>query len=150
METNKVENTHISIKGIFLGGLVAGIAICLGAVIMVAPIFGNEIDIVMDNLNLPQLGNLETVFFFGLSFVFGIFLVFLYAALKPQFGSKIKTAIIASLIIWCLAYLLNNISLVVYGFLPIKLAVFVIVWGLIELLLAGIIGTRLYERCQKT
>ena len=150
MGTDKEEKMPINYKGILISGLVAGIAICVGAIMMVAPIFTNEINLVLEHRNLPSLGVVAAVYFFGISVVFGIFLMFLYAVLRHKFGSKIKTAIIASLIVWVLGYLLNNISLVVYGFMPVKLALIGVFWGLIELLLAGIIGSRIYERTQKT
>ena len=148
-DNNQKEKIPLNLKAILISGFVAGIAICIGAIMMVAPIFSNEISIVLHHRNLPDLNAIATVYFFGISFVFGIFLMFLYAALRHRFGSKIKTAVIAALIVWVLAYLLNNISLVVYGFMPIKLALLGIFWGLIGLLLAGVIGSRIYERHQK-
>jgi len=85
------------------------------------------------------------VFFSLVSIILGIFLVFLYSILKLQIRSKIKTAIISALIIWFIAYFLSNVSLVAYGFMPVKLVVIGTVWGLGELLLAGIVGSTLYK-----
>ena len=150
MEIKKVEKAPTHIQNIVISGIVAGIAICIGAIIVVAPVFANEIDIVMKNLNLPDLGSLAAIYFFGLSFVFGIIIMLFYVILKPYFRSKITTAVTASLIIWGLAYFLNNVTLVIYGFLPVKLAAFVIGWGFIDLVLAGIIGSILYEWRQKS
>lgn len=145
-----MEKAPTHIQNIVISGIVAGIAICIGAIIVVAPVFANEIDIVMKNLNLPDLGSLAAIYFFGLSFVFGIIIMLFYVILKPYFRSKITTAVTASLIIWGLAYFLNNVTLVIYGFLPVKLAAFVIGWGFIDLVLAGIIGSILYEWRQKS
>ena len=56
-----------------------------------------------------------------------------------------KTAAIVSIIVWFLAYFLDNVSMVVYGFMPIRLTVIGTAWGLVELLLAGLIGSYLYK-----
>ena len=46
---------------------------------------------------------MDMVFFSLVSIVLGIFLVFFYAVLKPHCVSKIKTAIIVSLLVWFIA-----------------------------------------------
>ena len=61
----------------------------------------------------------------------------------PEF---IRNAVVASIIIWVLAYLINNVSLAVYGFMPVRLAIIGSIWGLLELLLASIIASRLHDR----
>ncbi|HHV04255.1 MAG: hypothetical protein M0P40_08815 [Bacteroidales bacterium] len=71
------------------------------------------------------------------------------AALKPQFKSKTKTAIIVSLLVWILANVIGNVANVVYGFMPVKITVIGIIWGLMEFLLATLVAARLYERNQK-
>jgi hypothetical protein len=42
-------------------------------------------------------------------------------------------------------YFLSNVSLLAYGFMPVKLTVIGTIWGLGELLLAGIVGSKLYK-----
>jgi hypothetical protein len=134
----------INFKSVFICGFIAGIIINISAISMV-PAVGNEMNDVLANRGLPPLSNMSMVFFSFVSIVLGIFLVFLYSILKPHLGSKIKTAIISSLIVWFIAYFLSNVSLVVYGFMPVKLVIIGTVWGLGELLLAGIVGSKLYK-----
>ena len=138
----------INIKSVFISGIVAGVIISISAITMVL-VVGNEMDIVLANRGLPPLSNAAMAYFCFISFIFGIALMLLYAILKPRFDSKIKTAIVASVAIWILAYLINNISLIVYGFMPIRLAVIGSIWGLMELLLASIISLRLYKEAKK-
>jgi hypothetical protein len=133
------------LKKVFLYGLVAGIIISISAITMV-PVVGNEMDNILSNLGLRPLSNLAMMFFCFISFIYGIFLIFLYAVMKLQFGSGIKTAVISSLIVWIIAYLIGNVSLIVYGFMPVKFVFIGTLWGLLELLLGGIIGSKLYER----
>lgn len=135
----------IKIKEILINGLIAGVIISISALTMV-PVVGNEMDSVLANRGLPPLSNAAMVYFCCISLIFGISVIFLYTVLKPRFGSWLKTAVIASIIVWVLAYLINNVSLAVYGFMPVRLAVIGSVWGLLELLLASIIASRLYDR----
>lgn len=89
------------------------------------------------------------LFFSMLSFIFGISLVWLYALVKEQLGAGTKTAIIVSLIFWFLTYFLSNVSLVVYGFMPVRLTVIGTTWGLGELILASIVGSKLYKEVKQ-
>ena len=138
----------INVKSVITSGLVAGVIISLSAITMV-PVVGNEMDTVLANRGLPPLSNLKMLYFCFVSFIYGIFLIFLYAALTPQFKSKTKTAIVASLIVWILSNVIGNVANVVYGFMPVKLTVIGTIWGLMELLLAALVASRLYERSQK-
>ena len=135
----------IRTKEILINGLIAGVIISISALTMV-PVVGNEMDSVLVNRGLPPLSNAAMAYFCCISLVFGISIIFLYTVLKPQFGSWVKTAVIASIIVWVLAYLINNVSLAVYGFMPVRLAIIGSIWGLLELLLASIIASRLYDK----
>jgi hypothetical protein len=135
---------RINRKRALLGGLVAGIVICLSAITMV-PVVGNEMDLALARFNLPPLSPEAMVFFTFVSLTFGQILVWSYAAVLPRFGPGPKTAIIVALVIWVQAYLFSNVSMVFYGFMPVKLTVIGTVWGLGEILVAGIIGTRFYR-----
>ena len=109
------------------------------------PIVGNEMDQVLANRGLPPLSNLAMAYVGMVSLITGIFLVWLYAVAKTHFGPGKKTAAIVSIIVWFLAYFLCNVSMVVYGFMPIRLTVIGTAWGLVELLLAGFVGSCLYQ-----
>jgi hypothetical protein len=134
----------INLKSALTSGLIAGIIINISAISMV-PAVGNEMNDVLANRGLPPLSNMSMVFFSFVSITLGIFLVFLYSLLKLHITSKTKTAVISSLIVWFIAYFLSNVSLIAYGFMPVKLVVIGTVWGLGELLLAGVVGSRFYK-----
>lgn len=134
----------INVKSVLTSGLISGIVINLSAIGMV-PIVGNEMDEVLASRGLPPLSNMAMLFFSMISFIFGISLVWLYALVKEQLGAGTKTAIIVSLIFWFLTYFLSNVSLVVYGFMPVRLTVIGTAWGLGELMLASIVGSKLYK-----
>lgn len=138
----------VNLKSVLTTGLISGILMLISAISMV-PVVGNEMDNVLASRGLPPLSIPDMFFFCFVSISIGIFLVFLYSLLKPHFGLKVKTAIISALIVWFIAYFLSNVSLVVYGFMPVKLTVIGTLWGLGELLLASIVGSRLYKEVKQ-
>ena len=134
----------INVKSIITTGLVSGLIINLSAISMV-PLVGNEMDEVLASRGLPPLSNMAMLYFSMISFVFGISLVWLYVLVKEKLGAGTKTAIIVSIIFWFLTYFLSNVSLVVYGFMPVRLTVIGTAWGLGELMLASFVGSKLYK-----
>jgi hypothetical protein len=134
----------INVKSILTSGLVSGLIINISAIAMV-PMVGDQFDRVLANRGLPPLSSIAMVFFSGLSFFMGFFLVWLYAVAKVQLGPGIKTAVIVSIVFWFVAYFIPNVSMVVYGFMPIGLTVIGTAWGLVELLVASIVGSILYK-----
>jgi hypothetical protein len=138
----------INLKSVFTSGAVAGVVISISAISMV-PAVGNQMDEVLASRGLPPLSNMAMAFFCFVSIALGTFLLFVYSLLKPHFASRIKAAITSSLIVWFIAYFLSNASLVAYGFMPVKLVVIGTVWGLGELLLAGLVGAKLYKERKK-
>ena len=56
-----------------------------------------------------------------------------------------QTAICASLIIWGLAYLYPNLFMIITNLFPRRLTVIVTIWGLAEILIAGVAGAWLYS-----
>jgi hypothetical protein len=75
----------------------------------------------------------------------GIALVLLYALVKDRLGAGVRTSVIVSLVFWFMTYFLSNASLIAYGFMPVRLTIIGTIWGLGELLLAGIVGSKLYK-----
>lgn len=138
----------INLKSVLFTGLISGIIILISALSMV-PVVGNEMNEILASRGLPPLSNRAMAFFCFVSISNGILLVSLYAILKPQFVSKIKTAIISALIVFFFSYFLSNASLVAYGFMPLKFTIIGTAWGLGELLLAGVVGSGLYKEVKE-
>jgi hypothetical protein len=138
----------VNIKSVLSSGLVAGITIIVSALAMV-PVVGNEMNKALADRGLPPLSKPAMAYFAMFSLIMGFFLVWLYAVLKTHFGPGKKTALIVSFIVWFLAYFLANVSKVVYGFLPVRLTVIGTAWGLVEVLLGGLIGSRCYREKKK-
>lgn len=134
----------INVISVITSGLIAGLLISLSAITMV-PVVGNEMDMVLASRGLPPLSKMDMLYFVVLSFINGIGLILLYALVKERLGAGIRTSVIVSVVYWFLTYFFSSISLIVYGFMPVRLTVIGIIWGLGELLLAGIVGSKLYK-----
>lgn len=82
----------------------------------------------------------------NLSYLFGfcIFVMWIYAAIRPKFGPGPKTAVIASLVLWTavLLFIVNNVNM---GLFPVKLSLVSLCFGLVELPLATVAGAKLYK-----
>jgi hypothetical protein len=138
----------INVKSVITSGLIAGLVISLSAITMV-PVVGNEMDLVLESRGLPALSNMAMLFFVVLSFINGITLILLYALVKERLGAGIRTAVIVTVVFWFLTYFLSNVSLIAYGFMPVRLTIIGTIWGLGELLLAGIVGSKLYKEVKQ-
>ena len=134
----------INVKSAFTSGLVAGIIIIIIGFGLV-PILGNQMNAVLESRSLPPLGIGAVVFFPIMSITFGISIVWLYALIQSKFKSKLKAAFVSAIIIWFYAYFLPNAALVAYGFMPFSLTAIGTAWGILEVLIASIIGSRLYK-----
>jgi len=134
----------INLKSVIITGILSGIVILTSGLTMI-PVVGDKMDEILANRGLPPLSNFAIVFICFVSICNGVFLTLLYSLLKPYFLSKIKTAIISSLIVFFVTYFPSNMSLVVYGFMPLDFSILGTVWGLGDLLLAGIVASKLYK-----
>ncbi len=135
---------RINGRRVLTSGLVAGLIISLSALAMV-PIVGAQMDAVLESRGVPPLGAGAMVFFVAQSFIFGVVLVWLYAAVQPRFPPGPRTAALVAVLVWYVSHFSANVSNVMYGFMPVSLTIVGTVWGLVELLVAGVAGAYLYR-----
>jgi hypothetical protein len=133
-----------NLKSLFISGLAAGIIIMIIGFGLV-PILGNQMNEVLESRTLPPLSKGAMGFFAFVSLTNGFSVVIFYTLLRSKFQSKLKAAVVGSLVLWFFVYFLSNAALVAYGFMPFHLVVIGTAWGLLELLTAGIVGSRLYK-----
>ncbi len=134
----------INLKSVITTGILSGIVILASGFTMI-PVVGDEMDKILNSRGLPPLSDWAILFICLVSISIGIFLVFLYSLLKAHFNSKCKAAVTSSLLVFFVTYFLSNASLVLYGFMPLKFAAIGTLWGLGELLLAGVIVPLIYK-----
>ena len=136
---------HINLKGVVIGGLLAGLIINISESILNIPVLGAQMEAALRALNLPPVGNGPIVVFLVGGFALGLILVWLYAAIRPRFGAGPKTAIIAAIVLWFLAYFWPSLGMGLMGFMPMKLLSVGVVWGLAEVIIAALAGGAVYK-----
>ena len=136
---------RINISKVILGGLVAGVVINISEYILNVPVFGAEMEAIMAQHNIPPMGGGVIGLFMLLGFVLGIALVWLYAAIRPRLGPGPKTAAVAGVVVWVLAYLYSGAAFCALGLITNRLFIIGLIWGLVELIVAGIAGAWLYS-----
>ena len=136
---------RINMKGVINGGLLAGLIINIGESILNIPVLGTQFEAAMKALNLPPVGNGPIAVFIAGGFILGLILVWFYAAIRPRFGAGPKTAIIAGIVLWFLAYFWPSLSMGLMGFMPMKLLLVSVVWGLAEVIIAAVAGGAIYK-----
>ncbi len=144
----KGEKMNINLKSVFISGIVAGIIIIVSGMGMI-PLVGNQMNEVLESRSLPPLSNGAMGYFGIMSIILGISIIWVYAFVQSNFKSKLKVAVAVSLIIWFLTYFWPNAALVAYGFMPFRLAAIGTAYGLLELILASVIGSKLYREVKQ-
>ena len=136
----------INMSRVILGGLVAGIvANVLGFLVdglMLEPQWAEG----MKALGRPDLSVNQIVGFNILGFAYGIFTVWLYAAIRPRYGAGPKAAVCAGLAVWVAGVLLPNVGFMgVTGLFPSNLTLMTTTGGIVEWVAAGLAGAALYK-----
>ena len=130
---------------VLLGGLLAGV---------VVNVFEGVAGIILQEQYKAALAALGKtmeespallVFFLAFGFVYGIFAVWLYAAIRPRYGPGPKTAACAGFAVWFIGYLLPSFGYAAFGLLPNRLLAIGAVNGLVETILGTVIGAWLYK-----
>jgi hypothetical protein len=137
--------TRINTRGVVVGGLAAGLIINVSEYLLNEPVLGASMVAALASHNLPPVGGNAIAVFVILGFVLGLVLVWLYAAIRPRFGAGPKTAAIAGALVWFLDYFCGSVVLGALGLFPTRLLFIALVWGLIELIVAALVGGRLYS-----
>ena len=137
--------SRINLGRVAIGGLLAGLIINIGEYILNGILIFEQMNAAMAALNKPPIADSMIMWFVLFCFGLGFMLVWTYAAIRPRFGAGVKTAICASTLVWGLAYLYPNLFMIVIGFFPRDMMVMVTVWGLIEIIVAGIAGAWAYK-----
>jgi hypothetical protein len=135
----------INVGRVILGGLLAGLVVNVGESVLNLGIIGERMELVYREMNLPPPSGATVGLFIALGFVLGILIVWLYAAIRPRFGASPKTAILAGFFVWLFAILWPAIGQGLLGLFDPDLLVFVVTWGLFEMLAAAMAGAWFYK-----
>ena len=135
---------RINVKGVIVGGLVAGLVLNIFDFLVWGVWLGPDMAAAMQAAGRPPVDNLIPLFVI-VDFLFGIALVYLYAAIRPRFGAGPGTAVKAGLFVWVLSYLLHAIAEAPMGLLPQRLYVVGTLVGLVQVPLAAVAGAKFYK-----
>jgi hypothetical protein len=135
----------INVGRVLLGGLVAGLILNIGEYVLNDMVLGAQMKVFLTSHLFKEPGVHFIAFAVGGTFVLGIVLVWLYALIRPRCGAGPKTAIVAAFIAWFGIYLYSGmINGLLFG-IPMNAMLIVFAWGLVEYVIAAIVGAALYQ-----
>lgn len=135
----------INVQRWLLGGLAAGIVLWLleGAASM---IYMDDMAAAMAEHNLAlEMNNSGLVLSIVVSLIAGFTAVFFYAASRPRFGAGPRTAVIVAVGLWVGGYVLSLLGYMMLGLFPTGMLVMWGVIGLIEMIIATVVGASIYQ-----
>ncbi|MGE0128366.1 MAG: hypothetical protein AB7U82_09825 [Blastocatellales bacterium] len=135
----------INVGRVLLGGLVAGLVLNIGEFLLNGVILANDMKADMETHRIQEPGATFFVNVTVATFVLGIVIVYLYAAIRPQFGAGPKTAICAGALAWFFVYVYTGVIYGSMGLFSLKPLLIGAVWGLVEFSLGAIAGAKLYK-----
>jgi len=135
----------INLGRVLLGGLIAGVVLNIGEYLLNGVVFADDMKNDLQRLGLPEPGGDFIPKAVVATFILGIVITFLYAAIRPRFGPGVKTAIYAGLFAWFFVFLYTGVIYSGLGIVAMRLFWIGLVWGLVEYALGAIAGAWLYK-----
>ncbi len=136
----------INVGRLFLGGIVAGIAIDIVDYFVDGIWLGQRWADGMALLGKPGFSQLQIILFNVIGLLTGIVAIWVYAAIRPRFGAGVKTAIIAGLAVWLLTTLFPNLALMhVMHLFSNHLTLYTTLGGLVEVVFGTVVGASVYK-----
>lgn len=126
------------------GGLITGVVLNVIDFVLFGMVLKAQMAAAMQALGRPAMTNAQIPWFVFLDFVAGIFLVWLYAAIRPRFGAGPGTAVKAGLAGWFLGGLLPTLFMWPMALMPQNLVIMTTLVALVEWPLATVIGAKFY------
>jgi len=105
----------INVRRVILGGLVAGLVANAFDFVITSYLMASEFTSILARLNVSEATTRSWIGLFAAAdFLWGVLLVFTYAAIRPRFGPGPKTAIVSGTILW-LAFAIAVLILTAIG-----------------------------------
>ncbi|HEY3279861.1 MAG TPA: hypothetical protein VGJ83_05060 [Gemmatimonadales bacterium] len=135
----------INLMGVIVGGLVAGVVLNVVDSFLFMVVLKNDMAAAMQAMGKPaEMPGGQIAWYVFLDFVFGIFLVWVYAAVRPRFGAGPGTAVKAGLIGWMATGLLHALFEWPMAMMPHNVMVIVTLVALVQQPLAVVAGAKFY------
>lgn len=135
----------INYARVLLGGLLAGLVINISEFVLNGVILMDEYTAAMETYNLTE-ASWAMVGYIVSAFILGFVVAWLYAAIRPRLGMGWKTGATAGVVLWLGAIVVPSIWFNAMGMsYGAGLMVLSIVWGMVELALAGVAAGWVYR-----
>ena len=131
---------------VILGGLLAGVVLNVFDFLTYGVWLKPDLAAAMTAMGRPAGAMDQAVPIFVLvDFLYGIGLLWLYAAIRPRYGAGPKTAVIAGLALWVFIGLLHAIAEAPMAMMPQRVMMIGTIVALIQLPVAGAVGASIYK-----
>ncbi|HEY3219149.1 MAG TPA: hypothetical protein VGJ80_00330 [Gemmatimonadales bacterium] len=134
----------INMQKVLVGGLIAGVVLNVIDSVLFGVLLKDQMAAAMTSINRPAMTNAQIPWFVFLDFVAGVFLVWLYAAIRPRYGAGPATAAKAGVAAWFLGSLLVTLFMWPMHLMPQNLTIITTLVTLVEWPLAAVIGAKFY------
>ena len=135
----------INVTRLVLGGFAAG-AVVWALEGLSSIFYMDDAEAALEAANLSMDMTVDTwIITVVVSLIVGFSLVFLYAAARPRFGPGPKTAATVAVVLWFASYLVSLLGYQMIGLYPKSMLALWGLVGLIELILAAMVGGWVYR-----
>ena len=134
----------INMQKVLIGGLIAGVALNIIDTVLYGVLLKAPMAAAMQALGKPAMTNAQIPWFVVLDFVAGVFLVWLYAAIRPRFGAGPATAVKAGVAAWFVGSFLVTLFMWPAQMMPQNLMITTTLATLVYWPLAAVIGAKFY------
>jgi hypothetical protein len=134
----------INLQKVIIGGLIAGVVLNIVDGLLFGVLLQKQMAAAMASINRPPMTGAQMPWFVFLDFVAGIFLVWLYAAMRPRFGAGPATAAKTGVAAWFLGILLVTLFMWPMHLYPTNLTIMTTLVALVEWPIATVIGAKFY------
>lgn len=130
---------------VIAGGLAAGVVLNLGEWLLHEVILRERMEAAAAAMGMETPTSSDIAIFVAMTFVLGLLLVWLYAAIRPRYGPGVKTAVRAAVAVWAFGSATFALAMGSLGLFPARLMTYVALWSLAEVIVAVVIGAALYR-----
>jgi hypothetical protein len=137
---------EINFRRVILGGLVAGVLANLFDFVINSYVLKADLEAMVARLNLsPSYAWPSALWvFIGGDLIWGLLLVFTYAAIRPRFGPGLKTALISGILPWAAIAILTA-QLSAAGIRSLSSYLKAGALYLLSAIVCSVVGARLYK-----
>jgi hypothetical protein len=129
---------------VLLGGVVAGIVMDVIEYALHTYVVADQEGAAMKTMGVHMINGAIPIFL-ALGILTGIVTIWFYAAARPRYGGSAKTAALVGFGVWIISYAIPNVGLGGEGIFPMRLMCIEAAIGLVELIVATIVGAALYK-----